>query len=126
MTTTRLTDNPLLHFGLWYRFKLPHEILTGLFSFRDHGVCRGFRAGVVADAGPGARNILAIINHPSAGTIRVADRDAIVERHKESVGVSVKTAYAIGDMSMSPYDYDKDEAVIVHTVSRVRTCCGEF
>jgi len=96
MTTTRLTDNPLLYFGLRYRFKLPHEIFLGLFSFCDHGLCHGFRAGVVADAG--ARHIFAI-NHPSAGsTIRVADRDAIVERHEESIGVSVKEACAIGHM----------------------------
>ena len=97
MTTTRPTDNPLLHLDLWYRFKLPHEILLGLFSFCDHGLCRGFRAGVIADAG--ARNILAI-NLPSVVTIRVADRDAIVERHKESIGVSVKKAYAIGHMDI--------------------------
>jgi hypothetical protein len=98
MTTTRLTDNPLLFVGLWYRFKLPHEIFLGLFSFHDTGLCRGSRAGVVADAG--GHNIFAI-NHPSAGTIRVADRDAIVERHKESIGVSVKKAYAIGHMGMT-------------------------
>jgi hypothetical protein len=73
---------------------LPHEIFLGLFSFRDHG----FRAGVVADAG--ARNILAI-NHPSTGTIRVANRDAIVERHKEGVGVSVKKAHAFGHVGMT-------------------------
>jgi hypothetical protein len=87
MTTTQLTDIPLLYVNLWYRFKLPHEIFLGLFSFRDYSLCHGFRAGVVADAG--ALNILTN-HHPSTGTIRVADRDAIVERHKERVGVSVK------------------------------------
>jgi len=92
MTTTRLTDNPLLYFGLWYRFKLPDEIFRGLFRFCNHSLSRGFQVGVVADAGAArCRNILGI-NHPSAGTIRVADRDAIVERHEESIGVSVKNA----------------------------------
>jgi hypothetical protein len=47
------------------------------------------------------------INYSLAGTIRVADRDAIVERHKESIGVSVKKAHAFSH----GYDYDKDEAV---------------
>jgi hypothetical protein len=100
MTNARLTDNPLLYFGLWYRFQLPHQIFLGLFNFRvrDHGLCRGFRAGVVADAG--ARNILAI-NQPSVDTMRVADRDAIVERHKESIGVSVNKAHAIGHVGMT-------------------------
>jgi hypothetical protein len=89
MTTTGLTDNPLIYFGLWCRFKLPHEFFLGLFSFCDHGLCRGFRAGVVADAGARNLSILAV-GHRFAGTVRVADRDAIVERYKESIGVSVK------------------------------------
>jgi hypothetical protein len=98
MTTARLTYNPLLYVDFWYRFKLTHEIFLGHFSFRNHGLCRGYRAGVVADAG--ARNIFAI-NHPSVSTKRVADRDAVVERHKESIGVPVKKAYAIGHMGMT-------------------------
>ena len=87
--TTRLTDNPLLYIGLWYRFKLPHEFFLGLFSFREHGLRRGFWAGVVADAGARDLSIL-VIDHRSAGAVRVANRDAIVERDKESIGVSVK------------------------------------
>ena len=98
MTNARLTDNPLLYFGLWYWFKLPHEIFLGLFNFRDYGLCRGFWARVVADAG--VRKIFAI-NHPSVDTIRVADRDAVVERYKEGIGVSVKRAYVIGHMGMT-------------------------
>jgi hypothetical protein len=53
---------------------------------------------VVADAG--AHNIMAI-NHPTAGTVRVADRDTIVEGNKEGVGVSVKKAHAIGHVGMT-------------------------
>ena len=98
MANAWLTDNPLLYFGLGYRFKLPHEIFLGLFNFRDHGLCRRYRAGVVADAR--ARNVLAT-NHSSVDTIRVADRDSIVERHKESIGVSVKRAYVIGHTGMT-------------------------
>jgi len=86
----------LPYFGFCYL--LPHEIFLGLFGFRDHGLCIGFRAGVVAVTG--ARNILTI-NHPTAGTIRVADRDAIVERHKEGVGVSVKKARAFSHVGMT-------------------------
>lgn len=59
----------------------------GPSSFRNRGLCRGFQAGVVAYAG--TLNILAIY-YPSMGSIRVADRDAIVERNEERVGVSVK------------------------------------
>ena len=109
MTNTRLTNNPFRYVGLWYWFKLPHEIFLWLISFRGHGLRRRFRARVIVYAGRWARNILEI-NHPFAGTIRVADRDAIVERHKESIGVSVK---AKGEQCDRPYRYDcdKNEAV---------------
>ena len=63
-----------------------HEIFLRASSFRGHGLCC-FQAGVVARGG--ARHTLAII-YPSAGTIRIADRNAIVERYEERVGVSVK------------------------------------
>lgn len=42
-----------------------------------------------------------MIGDPTASTIRVADRDAIVERHKEGVGVSVEKAHAFGHMGMT-------------------------
>lgn len=93
MAITRLT---LPYFGFCYR--LAHEIFLGFFSFRDPGLCRGFQEGAVADGG--AHNILAV-NHPTAGTVRVADRDTIVERNKESVGVSVKKVYAINHVGMT-------------------------
>jgi len=40
-------------------------------------------------------------NQASTDTIRVADRDAIVERHKESIGVSVEKADAVGHVGMT-------------------------
>jgi hypothetical protein len=93
VTIMRLT---LPHFSFCYW--LASEIFPGFFCFRDRSLCREFQAGVVADAG--ARDILAI-NHPTAGIISIADRDAIVERHKESVGVSVKKVNAFGHVGMT-------------------------
>jgi len=86
----------LPYFGFYYRWA--REIFLGFFSSCNHGLCRGFRAGVVADAG--AHNILAV-NYPTAGTVRVADRDTIIKRNKEGIGVSVKKAYAIGHVGVT-------------------------
>ena len=57
-----------------------------------------------------ARDIFAIERRSrAAGTTGVADRDAIVERRKESIGVSVKKGEYMRLAHMG-YDYDKDEA----------------
>lgn len=86
----------LPYFGFCYW--LTHEIFLGSFGFRDHGPSHGFRAEVAADVG--VRHILAI-NHATTDAIRIADRDAIIERHKKGVGVSVKKAHAFGHVSMT-------------------------
>ena len=84
MTTTRLTVHPLLHFGLCCRFL--RKIFLSLYSFQDYVVCCGFRAG-----GGGGNGHHFAINNPAAGFIRVTDRDTIIERHEEGVGIPVKT-----------------------------------
>jgi hypothetical protein len=82
MMNTRLTVHPLLYLGLcnW----LLHKIFLRLFSFQDDGVLCGFRAGASGDAHDLA------IKDLSAGVTRFADRDAIVERYEEGVGIPVK------------------------------------
>ncbi len=52
-------------------------------SFEEHGVRGGFGASTA-----GERRALAIDG--CAGTIRFTNRDAIVERHEEGVGIPVK------------------------------------
>jgi hypothetical protein len=94
-TVTRSCDLLTLpNFGFSYR--LSHKIFLGPSSFRDRDLCCDFWAGAV----PGARHRLKI-DDPIAGTIRVVDRNAIVERHREGVGVSVKKEHAFVHAGMT-------------------------
>jgi hypothetical protein len=63
-----------------------HEILLLTFQVDGVAVCCSIRTG---SANTGGYRGLTIDSSP-AGTIRVADRDTIIERYKEGVGVSIK------------------------------------
>jgi len=78
MTVMRLTP---IYFG-----RLAYKIFLGLFRFYDDGFHRGFRTVAVDGEGPDSK----VDGPPSRSTIRVAIRDAIIERHEKGIGVSVK------------------------------------
>ena len=84
MTFTRLTVNTLLYFGLWYQLIL--EMFWRPFRYQGHGLC-GFRKGTVSETQ--TRHHLAI-DEPSVGSIRVPDRDAVVERNEEGIRIPVE------------------------------------
>ena len=83
MTITRLTVYHLLYFGLCNKFI--QATFLGIFGFQDYGVRCGSWVGTAFKV----HHHLAI-DYRSAGFILVADRDAIVERHQEGVGVPAK------------------------------------
>ena len=83
MMITRLTIHPLLYFGLTYQFI--RVIPIRLYRYHDYGVRCDFWAG----SGSETRHHL-VIDDRTAGFIRIADRDSIIERHEEGVGIAVE------------------------------------
>jgi hypothetical protein len=78
MSVTELTF-PFLYLGICNRFI--HAIVLRLFMFQIYGIRCGSWAGTASAA---------CHDDCSAGFIRVADQDTIVEGHKEGVGMSGK------------------------------------
>jgi hypothetical protein len=83
ITMTCLTVYALLHSGLCNPFL--HAIVLRLFRFQNYNV----RCGSWVGAASGTQLYFAIHNR-SAGFTILADRDSIVERHEEGVGISAK------------------------------------
>jgi hypothetical protein len=63
-----------------------HEILHLTFQVDGVAVCCSIRTGTASTG----ECCGLTIDSSSVGTIRVADRDTIIERYKEGVGVSIK------------------------------------
>ena len=61
-----------------------YAVILVLLGIQDYNICCAFRA-----VAAGESHQLAF-DGPTTGTIRVANRDTIVERHKERVGIPVK------------------------------------
>ena len=79
MEFTRLTEDVS---RLWERRF--HELLLALFGIQDYDIRCRFRLAVAAGE---PRHL--VVDGPT-GTLGVADRDTIIERHKERVGIPVK------------------------------------
>ena len=109
MTTTWLTVHPLLHFdpSNW----LVHAIVLRLFKFQDYGVGCGSWVGIAS-----AAQLHIVIDDHSVGFILIADRDSIVERHEEGIGIPAKER--VQSTTCAWYRWD-DEAPMALTVSRV-------
>ena len=107
--TRRVTRLTLIYF-----IRLAYEIIMGSFRLHDERFHCGFRT-IAADGG---RHRSKLDDRSSSSTIRVAKRDAIIERHEKSVGVSVKTNAR--SAIRVRYEWD-DEAL---TVSQASKRCG--
>ena len=79
--TQRVMPLTLIYFG-W----LAYMIILVLFRFHNKRFHCGFRT-IAADGGRHRSKVTN--NRSSSSTTRVAKRDAIIERHEKSVGVSV-------------------------------------
>jgi hypothetical protein len=78
----------IMRLALIYFGRLTYEIFLGLFGFYDDGFHCGFQT--IAVDGERHRSKVDDSDPASGSTIRVAKRDAIVERHEKSIGVSVE------------------------------------
>jgi hypothetical protein len=83
MMITRLTVHPLLYFCLCSRFI--HGIILRPFRLQDYGFRCVFGAGTAS----GASHRFAIDDR-SVGFVRITDQDAIVEIHKQGIGMPAK------------------------------------
>ena len=102
----------IIYFG-----RLAYEIILGPFRFHDKRFHCGFRT-IAVECVDGRRHRSKVNNPSSNSTIRVAKRDAIIERHEKSIGVSVNANVRSAIRVICEWD---DDAL---TVSQVCKCCG--
>ena len=100
----------LIYFG-----RLSYVIILGPFRFHDKRFHCGFQT-IAVDRG-GHRSKVPN-DRSSSSTILVAKRDAIIERHQKSIGVSVNANVRSAIRMRCEWD---DEAL---TVSQVSKRCG--
>ena len=99
---------------LIYISRLAYRIILEPFRFHDKLFHCGFRT-IAVDGG---RHRSKVDNPSSSSRTRVAKRDAIIERHEKSIGVSVNPKVPSAIRVRCKWD---DQAL---TVSQVSKCCG--